>query len=198
MFPLSLTIPPSRSHHSFAKKKSPQTQKLLLLHLILHSCQRMSILSLFISSCLYRPLSHLLYSLHRGESTHLPSRGATPLPSISLYSPLGGDWYLRPPPFSLHCLLHPVFTPSLSTFISPPVTSPLSSLPLKPQVFNLHFFFFLFYLDIRQIVYALAYELLIKMHYVGKQSSQLVRIDVIVYTGAQVEQTHRHYSVRGE
>ena len=55
--------------------------------------------SLFISFCLYRPLSHLLYSLHRGESTHLPSCRATPLPSISPHSPPRGDWYQHPPSF---------------------------------------------------------------------------------------------------
>lgn len=93
--------------------------------------------------------------------------------------------HLPSPPLSL-LLWHPLF---LALYFC---------LPLKPQVFNLHCFFFLFYLDIKQIVYALAYELLIKMHYVGKQSSQLVRIDVIVYTAARVEQTHRHFSVRGE
>ena len=137
MFPLSFTIPPSRSLHTFAKKKKKQkktlqTRKLLLLLLILHSCQRMSILSLFISSCLYRPLSHLLYSLHRGESTHLPSRGATPLPSISLYSPLGGDWYQHPPPF-LSSLSPPssLYTFPLHLYLCS-VTSPLSrSLPLS-------------------------------------------------------------------
>lgn len=70
--------------------------------------------SLFISFCLHRPLSHLLYSLHWGESTHLPSCRATPLPSISSYSPLGGDLYQHPPSFlsslstssSLYTFLH--------------------------------------------------------------------------------------------
>lgn len=58
---------------------------------------------------------------------------------------------------------------SLSTFISPPVTSSLScSLPLVflsgPQTL----IYFFFYIDIKQIVYALACKLLIKMHYVSK------------------------------
>ena len=71
-----------------------------------------AILSLFISLCLYRPLSHLFYSLHWGESTHLPSCRATPLPSLSPYSPLGGDWYHHPLSF-----LSSLSTPSrLHTF----------------------------------------------------------------------------------
>lgn len=150
-------------------KISQQTGK-LLLHL-LHVCQRMSILSLFISFCLHRPLSHLLYSLHRGESTHLPSCRATPLPSISSYSPLGGDWYQHPPSF-----LSSLSTPSTIYTLSPPLSllrwHPLFlalylCLPLWSSVFNRHLFLF-FYLDIKVIVYALAYKLLIKMHYVCK------------------------------
>lgn len=61
----------------------------------------LSILSFFISLCLYRPLSLLLHSLHRGESTHLPSCRATPLPSIRPYSPPGGDRSYQRPPSSL-------------------------------------------------------------------------------------------------
>lgn len=83
--------------------------------------------SLFISFYLYRLLSHLLYSLHRGESTHLPSCRVTPLPSISSCSPLGGDWYQHPPSF-LSSLSSPsslyTFSP---TFISHLVTSSLST-----------------------------------------------------------------------
>lgn len=144
-FPLlhhpSIPLPPY-----LCRKKSRQTGKLLLL-LLLHFCQRMSILSLFISSCLYRPLSHLLYSLHRGESTHLPSCRATPLPSINFYSPLGWDWYQHPPPF-LSSLSSPsslyTFSPPLSLLLWHPLfLALLLCLPLRP--FNLHLFFFFFF-----------------------------------------------------
>lgn len=106
----------------------------------------MSILALFISFCLYQPSSHLLYSLHRGESTHLPSCRATPLPSISFYSPLGRDWYQHPPSFlslSSPSSLYTFSTP-LSLLLWHPLFLALNlCLLLRPSVFNLHFFLLL-------------------------------------------------------
>lgn len=52
----------------------------------------------------------------------------------------------------------------LFTFISPPFfLAPCLCLPLRSSVFNLCFFNF--YLDFKQIVYALVNKLLFKMHY---------------------------------
>lgn len=111
--------------------------------------------SLLISFCFYRPLSHLLYSLHRGESTHLPSRRATPLPSISSHSPLGGDWYQHPPSFvfslSTPSSLYTFSTP-LSLLLWHLLFLPLYLwLPPRLTVFNLHSLF-PFDFNIKQIV----------------------------------------------
>lgn len=55
--------------------------------------------------CRYQPSSLLPHSSHWGVSTHLPSCGATPPPSISDWSPLGG-WAGILLTFSLNCLPH--------------------------------------------------------------------------------------------
>lgn len=157
----SFTIPPSLSYPVFAKNLSRQEGSSCPSSTSL--CQRMSILSLFISLCLGRPLSHLHYSLHLGESTHLPSYRATPLPSINSYSPLGGDWYQHPPSF-----LSSLSTPSCLYIFSPPLSlllwHPLFltrylCVPLRPSAFNL---------KVTCLGSGLAYKLLIKMRYVSK------------------------------
>lgn len=55
--------------------------------------------------CCYQPSSLLPHSSHWGVSTHLPSCGATPLPSISYWSPLGRETGILLT-FSLNCLPH--------------------------------------------------------------------------------------------
>lgn len=81
--------------------------------------------------CLYQPLSPLPDSLHRGESTHLPSRCENPLPSISFSSLLEGDWYLQPPPFLSPLSPASTFSPPVTSFLLMPVLllSYLADLP---------------------------------------------------------------------
>lgn len=93
--------------------KSQQTAMLLL-----HFCQRTSILSLALSAPAFigHHRTSSILSAEQNPPT-LPSCGSTPLPSISLHSPPEQDWDQYPPSFLSSMSTPPMYPSPLSLLL---------------------------------------------------------------------------------